>query len=315
MRQVADWLDKGRSPCAVVWAVLLLFTVSPRQAMPQSLSPEQLIQEVVPLADHRLSYGSERLQFGELRLPKSSGPHPIAIIIHGGCWVDRLPGRDPRITSFELLRPFAAALASIGIATWNIEYRRAGDAGGGWPGSFRDLARATDFLRTIAPKYVLDLKRVIPIGHSAGGQLALWLAARPKLPTSSPLYENDPLTVKAALDIDGPPDLASAQPEERKFCPVAGIEKFLGGTPSDRPERYREGSVAAWLPIGIPQMIVTGALLAGAPNLVSGYQERARASDDNVTVLALDGSGHFDMLHPRTKYYEELQARVLPLLR
>jgi hypothetical protein len=117
------------------------------------------------------------------------------------------------------------------------------------------------------------------------------------------------------VDIDGPPDLASAQPEERKFCTVAGIEKFLGGTPADRPERYREGSVAAWLPLGVPQMIVEGALLAGVPNLVSSYQGSARASGDDVTVLTLDGSGHFDMLHPRTRYYEEVQARVLLLIR
>jgi acetyl esterase/lipase len=178
----------GRLLCAM-WTVLLLLVVWPRHAAPQSLSPEELLQEVIPSADHRLSYGSERLQFGELRLPKSSGPHPVAIIIHGGCWVDRLPGRDPRITSFKPLRPFAAALARVGIATWNIEYRRAGDPGGGWPGSFQDLARATDFLQTIAAKYFLDLKRVISIGHSAGGQLALWLPARTKLPTSSTLMQ------------------------------------------------------------------------------------------------------------------------------
>jgi hypothetical protein len=107
----------------------------------------------------------------------------------------------------------------------------------------------------------------------------------------------------------------SAQPEERKFCPVAGIEEFQGGTPFDRPERYRDGSVAAWLPIGIPQVDRRGRLVGSAPHLVSSYQELAGASGDDVTVLTLDGSGHFDMLHPGTRYYEEIQARVLPLFR
>ena len=123
----------------------------------------------MPPADHRLTYGSTPLEFGELRLPKTPGPHPVAVLIHGGCWVDRLPGRDPRITGFEPLRPFAAALTAAGVATWNIEYRRAGHRGGGWPGTFQDVASATDFLRKLAPKHDLDLTRVVLVGHSAGG--------------------------------------------------------------------------------------------------------------------------------------------------
>lgn len=77
------------------------------------------------------------MQFGELRLPKTKGPHPVAILVHGGCFVDQLPRRDPRDTAFEPLRPLAAALADAGVATWNLEYRREGNPGGGWrPGAF-----------------------------------------------------------------------------------------------------------------------------------------------------------------------------------
>jgi acetyl esterase/lipase len=296
-------------------ALLLFIDASSCCAVAQPLRPEELLREMVSSPDYRLSYGSDELQFGELRLPKAAGAHPVAIIIHGGCWVGRLPGRDPRITSFELLRPFAAALTGAGIATWNVEYRRAGDPGGGWPGSFHDLARAMDFLRAIAPNYDLDLKRVIPVGHSAGGQLALWLAAWPKLPTGSALYASNPLALAAAVDIDGPPDLASAQPVERKFCPVAGIEELLDGTPANRPERYRDGSALAWLPLGIPQTIVAGGLLAEARDLVSSYQALASAKGDGVTVVTLDGSGHFDMLLPSTGYYEKVQSIILPLFR
>jgi hypothetical protein len=110
---------------------------------------------------------------------------------HYSRWLLGRSSPRARSADYELqtAAPFAAALARVGIATWNIEYRRAGDPGGGWPGSFQDLARATDFLQTIAAKYFLDLKRVISIGHSAGGQLALWLPARTKLPTSSTLMQ------------------------------------------------------------------------------------------------------------------------------
>jgi acetyl esterase/lipase len=137
--------------------------------------------------------------------------------------VDRLLGQDPRSTTFELLRPLAAALTAVGFATWNIEYRRAGSPGGGWPATFLDVGAATDYLRELQSSYPLDPARVMVAGHSAGGQFALWIAARSKLPESSRLFRKTPLPLKAAVDIDGPPDLASAQPEERTFCPVPGI--------------------------------------------------------------------------------------------
>jgi acetyl esterase/lipase len=268
----------------------------------------------VPPADHRQTYGSTPLEFGELRLPKTPGPHPVAVLIHGGCWVDRLPGRDPRITGFEPLRPFAAALTAAGVATWNIEYRRAGHRGGGWPGSFQDIGRATDYLRRIAPKHGLDLARIVVVGHSAGGQLALWIAARPKLPADSPVHTNDALPVKAVVDIDGPPDLESAFPEQERFCPVPGITRFLGGTPADHQRRYREGSAAAWLPLGVPQTIFVGGLLADVPDLASGYQARAAAKGDAVTVVTLPGSGHFDMLQPGTPHPTTVQRHILTML-
>src|SRR5262245_19813991 len=112
----------------------------------QEVSPDFLLSEKVPAADFRLAYGSNELQFGELRLAKGKGPHPIAILVHGGCWSARLGNFDPRGTSLDLLRPMAAALANTGLATWNIEYRRLGNPGGGWPGTFQDLSEATDFL-------------------------------------------------------------------------------------------------------------------------------------------------------------------------
>ena len=134
-----------------------------------------------PADAHTLHYGSDPLQFGELRLPKAEGRLPVVIVVHGGCWADHLPGNHPP-PDFSLTEPLAAALTSGGVATWNIEYRRAGSPGGGWPNTYLDLAEAVDYLRKIAAQNELDLSRVFVIGHSSGGQLALWLGARSKLP-------------------------------------------------------------------------------------------------------------------------------------
>src|SRR5512135_994519 len=99
----------------------------------QDLRPADLWKQPVAEADRKLAYGKESLQFGELRLPKTQGTHPVVILVHGGCFVDRLPRRDPRDTALDPLRPLAAALADAGVATWTLEYRRAGNPGGGWP--------------------------------------------------------------------------------------------------------------------------------------------------------------------------------------
>jgi acetyl esterase/lipase len=278
--------------------------------------PTDLLTPVPPGVAHRLSYGADPLQFGELRLPETKGPYPVVLLVHGGCWVDRLPGRDPRITTFELLRPLAAALAQAGIATWNVEYRRAGSPGGGWPTTFLDLAAAADFLKTLAPTYNLDLKRVILVGHSSGGPFALWIAARPKLPPSSPLYRNHPLCVKAVIDVDGPPDLAAFQPSERKFCPVAGVSEMMGGTAAEEPERYRDGSAQSFLPLGVSQEIVAAGFLAEASDQAGPYQSQAKAKGDRITILTLQKSGHFDMLEPHSPQgkalIEEISSAAAP---
>lgn len=279
------------------------------------IRPEELLNMAVPDADKKLAYGSDPLQFGELRLPKTKGPHPVVILVHGGCWVDKLPGGNPRITTYELLRPLAAALTEAGIATWNIEYRRAGNPGGGWPGSYQDLSQAADFLRQISASTDLDLRRVVLVGHSSGGQLALWMAARSKLPASSPLYSKNPLLVKAVIDIDAPPDLASTQPLERKFCPVPGVSEFLGGTPADQPERYRDGSALSFLPLGVPQWIVAAGLLHSAMELATSYEKEAKAKGDRITIVTLDGSGHFDMLKPDSGYGKTLLETIVSVAR
>jgi acetyl esterase/lipase len=284
-------------------------------ARAQNIQPADLWKRPIAPADRTIAYGRDPLQFAELRLPKSKAPHPVVVLIHGGCWVDRLPNRDPRDTTYEPLRPLAAALADAGAATWNVEYRRAGNPGGGYPGSYQDLATAVDHLRTIARQDSLDLNRVVVVGHSAGGQLAHWAAARPKLPQSSPLYIKDPLRIRGVVNLDGPPDLAAAQPLERKFCPVPGITQFIGGSVADYTDRYRDGSALSFLPLGAPQTIVAGALLRNASDLVTTYEAVAKGKGDTVTVLKLEGSGHFDMLAPDSPHGKATIDAILALLK
>ena len=292
-------------------AVYLLALLLPCTLLQAQIRPDALLAEKVRDADHRLTYGSDPLQFGELRLPKSKGPHSVAMLVHGGCWADHLPRLDPRATAYDLVRPLAAALTDAGIATWNVEYRRVGNPGGGWPGTFQDIAAATDFLRKIAPTYNLDLARVVVVGHSSGGQLVLWLAARAKLPPSSAVYTKAALKIKAVVDIDGPPDLASTQPLERKLCPLPAVTDFLGGTPAESPEAYRDGSAQSFLPLGVPQQIVVAGLLRGASELVTSYERLAKEKGDAVTVLSLEGANHFDMLKPDSSYGEALIQAIL----
>src|SRR5438132_6209180 len=123
-----------------------------------------------PAADARLVYGPQPLQFGDLRLPRGDGQHPLLVVVHGGYW--------KAIWNLIHTGHLCVDLAARGIATWNVEYRRVGDVGGGWPASVEDVGRALEFTTELAMRYPLDLERVALLGHSAGGHLALLNAKR-----------------------------------------------------------------------------------------------------------------------------------------
>ena len=295
-------------------ATLLLFPIVSLNG--QTTNPLELIKQATPPANERIAYDKEPLQFGELRLPDGAGPFPIAILVHGGCWSAKLGNIPESVTSFELLRPIAAALAKAGIASWNIEYRRLGNAGGGWPGSYLDISRATDLLRELAPRYHLDVKKAVAIGHSSGGQLAFWLAARGKLPKSSVLYTNSPLPLKGVVSIDGPPDLEADRAIEKSVCGEPVVTRFIGGTPAQFPNRYREGSASGLLPIGVRQEL----LLAGKHGeewigLFKEYAAAAENAGDPVHMPTMEGAGHFDGINPQAPAWETVMASVRSLLR
>jgi len=262
----------------------LLLSVFTCTAAAQSRSPLQLADAAVLPGARRIAYGADPLQFGELRVPATGGPHPIAVVVHGGCWVDKLPGMDARAVAMDNMRPLAAALTEAGIATWNVEYRRLGNDGGGWPGTFQDVARAADFVRTLAADSALDLSRAIAIGHSAGGHLALWLGARPRIPKTSELYAEDPLKLRGVVDLDGPPDLRATIPMQQPICGSPVITSLMGGSPDERPERYRAGSPAEMLPLGVAQELFAGRMF-GSPAAATSAPPTWRALGRRVWRL------------------------------
>jgi acetyl esterase/lipase len=256
---------------------------------------EDILTLPAPPADARIAYGPDPLQFGDLRLPTAtgggdSGPFPLVILIHGGYWRNRY--------DLAYFGHAAAALTAEGLATWNIEYRRMGDAGGGWPGTLLDVAAATDYARALAAAHPLDLNRVVALGHSAGGQLAVWLAARHRLAPESGVAMADPLPLRAIVALAGVLDLRRAWELHLSDDAVRG---FLGGTPDQHPARYAAASPAALLPTGIRQTLIHGTQDDSVPFAISrDYADAARAAGDPVELITLPGAGHFEIVDPRT---------------
>ena len=233
-----------------------------------------------PPADHVISYGEDRLQFGELRLPAGQGPHPVIVLIHGGCWLSQY--------DIAHIRKLAAAFADEGIATWALEYRRVGDPGGGWPGTFDDIAAGADHLLILAEPFNIDLNRAIVAGHSAGGHLAIWLGNRPA--------EWSPgLEPAAVLALAPAADLAYLH--EQQVCENV-VELLMGGSPAQYPQRYQLGSGTSRLPLKIPQYIVIGKYDTNWTPVGRRYIKSARQQGNTPHVINADESGHFEMIDP-----------------
>ena len=259
--------------------------------------------------DTRIPYGQDDQQYGELRLPKGNGPFPVAVVIHGGCWV----------STFATLQSTAAladALRDAGIATWNIEYRRLDQQGGGWPGTFADIAAATDRVRDIAKEHPLDLSRVVTIGHSAGAHLALWAAARARLPRTGPLFREKPLPLRAAIALGGPGDLRNFYNLAPKICgPNNVIERLMGGPPAAVPDRYAQGSPIEMLPLGVRQVLIVGVDDPVVPKAArESYAAAGRKAGDVVEVVEVPG-GHFEVIAPISTAWPIVRDKVLELLR
>lgn len=232
----------------ILMALLAFAATAVAQQKPNLVTWQQIAEMPVPAADHIIKYGPDALQFGELRLPEGKGEFPVVVVVHGGCWLNEY--------NLEYMSHLSEELTKAGYATWNIEFRRVGDVGGGWPGTFQDVALATDYVRELAKSYPIDAKRVAVIGHSAGGHLALWLAARHHLPKSSSLYAKKPLKLKGVISLAGIADLETYSQQEGS-CNAA-VPQLMGGSPTDFPERYAQASPQQMLPLQVPSRLVQG---------------------------------------------------------
>jgi acetyl esterase/lipase len=239
----------------------------------------------------RIAYGNDRFQFGDLRLPSTDGPHAVAIVIHGGFWRAKY--------DLEYMSSVCDALTAAGVATWNVEYRRLGNRGAGFPGTFEDVGSGYDHLHLIAPRLDLDLSRVIAVGHSAGGHLAMWLASQKKL-------------LKGVISLAGVLDLRRAWELQLSNGVVA---EFIGGSPAEVPERYEFASPIEQLPFRLPQKVFHGTADDSVPFEISErFVQAAHLHGDDPELIKLEGVGHFELVDPQTDVFARVLKTALALL-
>lgn len=246
-----------------------------------------------PDPDLRLHYGRDSNQFADVRFPAGKGPHPVVFFIHGGYWRAKY--------DLTYAGHFCHALKTAGIATWNVEYRRVGNPGGGWPGTFEDIRSAYRLLQNNHkqhPQTKFDLTRLCVAGHSAGGQLALCLAA------------HEP-GIKRSLSLAGVLDLHRGWELHLSNDAVSG---FLGGPPTEVPDHYREASPAEQR-IKARQILIHGTADGDVPYEISkDYAERKKQAGEDVELLTMPDVGHFEIMDPHSSVWEKVQASIVKLV-
>lgn len=247
------------------------------------------------VADHRIRYGNDLspVQFADLRIPEGDAPgagFPVIVFIHGGAWRAQW--------SKDYTEALVEQLAASGFATWDLEFRRMGHQGGGYPGTFEDVADGLDHLRVVAQDYPLDLSRVIVIGHSSGGHLALWLIGRHHLDESSPLHREEPLPVAGVISIAGVNDLELSLTlgNRTDVLDLAGVESLQTGR-----DRLAEIDPGKLLPLGVPQILFIGDGDAEwRLDMTERYQANAREAGDDVRTVLLPGANHMDVVDAKS---------------
>ena len=226
--------------------------------------------------------GAHPVQVADLHVPRGDGPFPVAVVLHGGSW--------QAIYGKLTTRPLAADLARHGWAAWNVEYRRLGRGqGGGWPQTFDDVATAIDHLALLDDPR-LDLDRVAAIGHSAGGQLALWAAARGVLPAAA-VGATPRVRLRGVAALAPVTDLGGAG---------RVVHALLGGTPAQVPERFAQADPLRRLPLGVPALVVHARDDATISVQRSReYVAAARAAGDaDVSLVEVETGGHSGVIDP-----------------
>jgi acetyl esterase/lipase len=255
------------------------------------LSAEDILSQPQPPPDERVSYGSDANQFLEVRLPRTKPPHPVLLNIHGGYWRAKY--------NLDHAGHLCEALRTSGIATFNTEYRRVGNPGGGWPGTFEDIRSAYRFLQQEHSRFHLDLTRLVVMGHSAGGQLALCLAA------------HEP-SLRNVISLAGVIDLKQAFSRHLSNDAVA---EFLGGNPSAVPDHYREADP---MELTIPhthQWLIVGSEDDTVPAEFSrAYVAEKKKVGESVELIEIPHTDHFALIDPASGAFGEVRKAALGTL-
>jgi acetyl esterase/lipase len=294
----------------VVSTIVLFLLTSFMSAHAQTLTFKNILDRADrPSPNHKIFYGDHADQYGELWLPKKAATSttPIVVLLHGGCWRADLPG--PELVAF-----LADALRGEGVAVWSVTYRRVGTKAekfSPYPDTFLDVIHATEKLRELATRHSLDLNRIVTTGHSAGGHLALWLAARANLPTDSVLHKKDPMRIHAVVGIAALPDLAYARVASAHACGADTVDKLID-TKSRGDAAYRDTSVISLLPLNVPQTLISGVYDGiAAPAHAWRYRERAREKNETVQLVTIDNAAHFELIAPWTDAGREVVQKII----
>lgn len=258
-----------------------------------------LLKRPRPTADATISYGPAAEQKVDVWLPKGPPPHRVVLMVHGGCWQTAIADRT-------LMDWVAADLRAHGYAVWNVDYRGIDRPGGGYPGTFQDAAAAADALRTHARRFDLDTRRVVAIGHSAGGHLALWLAGRGRLPKGSPLATTAPQAITHVISLGGLPDLEATAASPDNGCGTEVIAKLVGD-----PPHYADTSVPRLLPLGVAQDLVNGREDRIIPyRMATDYLATAKSKGDRVALHTVPRTGHVELVAPETAAWAEARRLI-----
>ncbi|KRE81910.1 alpha/beta hydrolase [Arthrobacter sp. Soil763] len=259
----------------------------------------------------KYQYGDDPSQWGELFLPDTATPRGVVVVIHGGYWRSQYGA--------ELGEPLAKDLAAHGMAAWNLEYRRAGN-GGGWPHTFADVLAGIDKLQELSEEHGFGLDRVVALGHSAGGHLAVWAAGRSRLDkigaadADRQLQRNDgdgAVQLTGVVSQSGVLDLAAA---ERLNLSNGAVSNLMGGSSERYPKRHKYADPITAAPLRVPVYAVHACDDDTVPlSLSEAYAAAAKAGGAPVQLLKVPGD-HFALIDPKAPAYRKCRELVQQLL-